>query len=100
MNFYNQFSFLKKNKWKLRKFFLIMKLSTVILLIATLQIMATGYAQNVSLNLNLNKMPLREVFKEIERQSELSFIFSDDVSALRHEKYLTYNCFDFLQSNL
>ena len=91
MNFNNQFSFLKKNNWKLRKFFLIMKLSTVILLIATLQIMATGYAQNVSLNLNLNKMPLREVFKEIERQSELSFIFSDDVSSLNNEVSVNFH---------
>ena len=62
-----------------------MKLSVVFLMIATMQIMATGYAQNVSLNLNMDKSTMREVFKEIERQTELSFIFSDDVSTLNNE---------------
>ncbi len=84
MNIINQLTFLKGNERK-NKIFIIMKLSGILLFIATLQIMAVGYSQTVSLNLNMNKTPLREVFKEIERQSELSFIFSDDISSLNEE---------------
>ena len=62
-----------------------MKLSTVLLVIATLQIMATGYSQPLSLNLNMDKTSVRELLKEIERQTELSFIFSDDISSLDNE---------------
>jgi len=84
-NIINQTSFPKKNKGKQHKIFIIMKLSAVFLLIATMQSMATGYGQNVSLNLNMEKTSMREVFKEIERQTELSFIFSDDVATLNEE---------------
>jgi len=85
MNINKQKSFPEKNNRKQSKFFRIMKLSVVFLMIATMQSMATGYAQNVSLNLNMNKTSIREVFREIEQQTELSFIFSDDVSSLNNE---------------
>ncbi|MDR2148430.1 MAG: SusC/RagA family TonB-linked outer membrane protein [Tannerella sp.] len=62
-----------------------MNLSWVFLLAATLQVTAVGYAQTLSLNLNMDNAPMRDVFKEIERQTELSFIFSDDVSSLNDE---------------
>ena len=81
MYFFNQKTFLKKSN----KIFKIMKLSTVILMITAMQIMATGYAQTVSLNLNMDNTSIRDVFREIERQTELSFIFSDDISSLSKE---------------
>ena len=71
-----------RKKERNHQIFTIMKLSAVFLLIATLQVAATGYAQNVTLDLKMENTPMREVFKEIERKSELSFIFSDDVSTL------------------
>jgi len=85
MNKDKQTSFPKKKEGKHNKVLKIMKLSAVFLMIATLQIMATGYAQNISVNLNMDKTPMRELFKEIERQTELSFIFSDDISSLNDE---------------
>ncbi|MDR3061654.1 MAG: TonB-dependent receptor [Dysgonamonadaceae bacterium] len=65
-----------------KKVYTIMKLSGILLFIATFQGLANGYSQTVSLNLRLNNVPMREVFKEIENQSELSFLFSDDLSDL------------------
>ena len=59
-----------------------MKLSFLLLFIATLQAMATGHSQTVSLDLNMNNTSMRDVFREIERKTDLSFIFSDDVSSL------------------
>ena len=51
-----------------------------------LLIMATGgYAQTLSLNLSMDNTSVRELLKEIERQTELSFIFSDDISSLDNE---------------
>ena len=66
-----------------------MKLSTIFFVIAFLQIMEKGYSQTISLNLNKDKMSVRELLKEIERQTELSFIFSDDISSLNNEVSLT-----------
>ena len=85
MNIINQLTFLNKCEREKQKFLKIMKLSAVFLFIATLQIMATGYAQTVSLNLNMDKTSIGDVFREIERQTELSFIFSDDISSLNKE---------------
>ena len=89
MYFFKQSNFFKEKKEGKQKIFTIMKLSTLFLLIATLQIMATGYAQTVSLNLNMDHTPVRELLKEIERQTELSFIFSDDISSLNNEVSIT-----------
>ncbi len=66
---------------EVKKFVTIMKLSGL-LLIMSLNIMATGYSQTTSLNLNVNNASIRNVFKEIESQSEFSFFFSDDMSEL------------------
>ena len=85
MNNINQITFHQKLEREKQKFLIIMKLSAVFLFIATLQIMATGYAQTVSLNLNMDNTSIRDVFREIERQTELSFIFSDDISSLNKE---------------
>lgn len=58
-----------------------MKLSGL-LLILSLNAMAVSYSQTTSLNLSINKSSIRDVFKEIESQSEFSFFFSDDMSDL------------------
>ena len=89
MYFYKQSFFLKEKKEGKQKIFTIMKLSTVILVIASLQIMATGYSQTVPLNFNGDPMSVRELLKEIKRQTELSFMFSDDISSLNNEVSIT-----------
>ena len=89
MYYFKQLAFLKEKKEGKHKIYSIMKLSTLFLVISTLQIMATGYAQTVSLSLNMDKTSVRELLKEIERQTELSFIFSDDISSLNNEVSIT-----------
>jgi len=65
----------------------IIKISAIFIfiLVASLRVMATGYAQTVSLDLKIDRAQLRDVFREIERRTELSFLFSDDNSALKTE---------------
>jgi TonB-linked SusC/RagA family outer membrane protein len=60
-----------------------MKLSVIFVFVAALHVTAAGYSQN--LNLKMKNVILRDVFKEIEQQSELSFLFSDELSALNEE---------------
>jgi TonB-linked SusC/RagA family outer membrane protein len=54
-----------------------MKLSTVLLLIATLQVLATGvYSQDTDLSLNLGETSVGKLLTEIENQSEFYFLFN------------------------
>lgn len=57
---------------------LIMKLAILLLLIGTLQTTASVYSQNTRLNLSLNDKTIKEVFREIEQQSEFRFLYNDD----------------------
>ena len=55
----------------------IMKLTTILLLIATLQVFATGvYSQHTELTLNLGESSVGQVLTEIENQSEFYFLFN------------------------
>lgn len=63
----------------------IMKVVTVILLAACLQVSAKGYTQNISLR--VQNEPLREVFSKIQSQSGYTFFYSDGV--LRNAKLVT-----------
>ena len=61
----------------LLKFLRIMKLTTFIFLIGTIQVFATGsYAQDTDLTLNLGETNVGEVLSEIENQSEFYFLFN------------------------
>lgn len=67
--------------WKeYKKILTIMKLCGILLFIASFNVVAAGYSQTVSVS--MNNVSMREVFKEIENQSELSFLFSDDMADL------------------
>lgn len=57
------------------KTFLIMKLTTILLLIAFMQVQATGLGQRISLN--ENNAPLKKVLREIKRQSGYTFFYED-----------------------
>ena len=55
----------------------IMKLTTILLLLATLQVFATGvYSQQTDLTLNLSETSVGQVLTEIENQSEFYFLFN------------------------
>lgn len=63
--------------YHLLKLFRIMKLTTILLLIATLQIFAGGtYAQDTDLTVNLGDTQVGQVLTEIESQSEYNFLFN------------------------
>jgi|GEM_PF-4579287 len=55
----------------------ILKLSGVFLLATCLQVSARSYAQNISLN--LKRASLEKVFREIEKQSPYSFVYTKDL---------------------
>ena len=54
-----------------------MKLTAIILLATSLQIHASGYAQNVSLS--EKNAPLEKIFQEIKKQTGYSFLYSSEV---------------------
>jgi len=63
------------HKKDLRKLLLIMKIFSILIFGACMQLSATGFGQ--SINLNLKDAPLKKVFREIEKQSEYSFVYSN-----------------------
>jgi len=61
---------------KRRKIFLVMNLTAIILLSATLTVSAKGYAQKITLN--LKDAPLKTVFVKINKQTGFNFLYSDE----------------------
>lgn len=59
----------------IRKFWLIMRLTTVILIAAMMQVSAAGFAQRISLS--RTNTPLKEIIRELRKQSGYNFIASD-----------------------
>ncbi len=53
-----------------------MKLTTVFIIAACLQVSASGYSQKVTLN--QNNAPLQKVFEEIRRQTGFQFFYADE----------------------
>ena len=67
----------------------IMKLTCFILFTFMLQISATTYSQNTKLDVFLENVLVKDVFKTIESQSEFRFFYSDDLSFIN--KKVTLN---------
>ena len=63
---------------KLKKLFLIMKLTTVLLLVFTMHLSATVYSQTTKFSMDFKGKTVREVFNIIENQSRFRFFFNDD----------------------
>ncbi|MGN6494360.1 MAG: TonB-dependent receptor [Agriterribacter sp.] len=66
-----------RNMPLLLKTLLYMKLTGILLLTACLQVHANGYAQKI--NIHVKQASLQKVFKEIKKQTEYLFFYSDDV---------------------
>ncbi|MDP4209407.1 MAG: TonB-dependent receptor [Bacteroidota bacterium] len=60
------------------KILLTMKLTTVLVLISTLQLSATTFSQEAKLTLNIKNGTLASLFKEIEKQSSYSLFYKDN----------------------
>jgi TonB-linked SusC/RagA family outer membrane protein len=65
-------------KRTITNYLLIMKLAIILLFIGTLQITASVYSQSTSLNISSSDKTIKEVFREIEQQSEFHFLYNDD----------------------
>jgi TonB-dependent starch-binding outer membrane protein SusC len=75
------FSFLLRGK-HLKRLELIMKLSFLISLLAVLNVTASVFSQNKKISINADNVQLRELFREIEKNSEYAFFFSDSYAEL------------------
>ena len=69
--------FFTKNKNAL-KILMVMKLSTFLLLVSVLSVTASGYSQQARLDVSLKDATIKELFNEIEKQSEFNFFYKDD----------------------
>lgn len=56
-------------------------MALIIISVSVLQVSANVYSQT-NVNLSVKDKPIREVLKSIERQSEVRFLFSDDLLAI------------------
>ncbi|MFT4155093.1 SusC/RagA family TonB-linked outer membrane protein [Parafilimonas sp.] len=75
MNFYSSGSAVRERQGGITKILLVMKLTTLISLIACIQVSAAGFGQNITLN--ENKASLREVFNQIKKQSDYIFFYEE-----------------------
>jgi TonB-linked SusC/RagA family outer membrane protein len=72
------FSYCKgHNSFGLKKTFLIMKLTTLLLFINFLQISAAGFSQTGRFNLQLDNVTIKEALNHIENQSQFKFVYRD-----------------------
>ena len=78
-----------------RKLLLIMRLSFVIILSSLIQVSASTYSQSTKLNIKLENASIKDLFKDIKKQSEFTFVYNvDDIEDLKK-----INC-DFSQSTV
>lgn len=57
----------------------IMKHTCFMLILFVFQSAASSYAQSTKINLNIKKSTLKQVFKEIESQTEFTFFYNDEL---------------------
>ncbi len=71
------------NKGKLpKRLMLTMKLSVIFSLVAILNVSASVYSQNKKLSIQVENIQLRDLFREIENNSEYAFFFNDRYAEL------------------
>lgn len=64
----------------LKKGLIAMKITLLLILISTLNLLATGtYSQTARVSLKLNQTSIKQVLKEIERSSEFYFLYNNDL---------------------
>ena len=72
------------------KFFVVMRMTAILLTVVCLQVSAGGYSQKVSLS--VKKQSLEAVFKEIKSQT--GFVFWYKLDMLKHANKVTISVFD------
>lgn len=64
------------------KFLLIMKLTVILSCVLSFNVFASVYSQTTRFNIELREKSVKEVFKNIEGQSEFRFFYNSDFTAL------------------
>jgi hypothetical protein len=64
------------------KTYLTMKLILFFISISLLNASGSIYSQNVTFNLSVNEMTVKEVIRDIEKQSNYRFLYNDDFAGL------------------
>ncbi|MEN6454533.1 MAG: TonB-dependent receptor [Prolixibacteraceae bacterium] len=67
----------KKTVAPLGKILKMMKVLTLIMLVAVVHVSAITYSQNTRLNLNVNNISIKEILTQLEEQTEFRFLYSD-----------------------
>jgi TonB-linked SusC/RagA family outer membrane protein len=75
----------------LKKYFLIMKLTTLLCLLYLLPISASVYSQNNTLSLDIQNKTVKEVFEQLEQQSQFRFFYNDNFTDLNKVVSLNVN---------
>lgn len=68
-----------------KKMFLVMRLSVLLLLASVLSAAGSSYSQNTKFSLRLNNATIKQVFTEIEQNSEYIIVYSDDILDVSEE---------------
>jgi len=66
-----------RNGW-LKKYFLIMRLTSLLILILTLQLSASVWSQTTTMSVKLKNSTLQELFVQIEKSSNYRFFYNND----------------------
>lgn len=65
-------------KERLKKYFLIMRLTSLLTLILTLQLSASVWSQNTTMSVKLKNSTLQELFVQIEKSTNYRFFYNND----------------------
>lgn len=66
--------------WRFKKLLLIMKLTTLLMLVFVMQVSASVLAQTQKFDLSIKDITVKEVLKTIELQSDYRFFYNDELS--------------------
>ena len=70
---------------KFKKLYLIMRLSFIMLLVSSLSVIGNSYSQSTKFSFQLSNATVKDVFQEIERNSEFIIVYSDDMIDVTRE---------------
>lgn len=70
---------------RFKKLFLIMRLSFIMLLVSSLTVVANSYSQSTKFSFKLSNATIKDVFQEIESNSEFIIVYSDDMIDVNRE---------------
>ena len=79
------------NIYKRTQIFRVMKIGLILLIVSMGTIYASAYSQNRDITLEAKNISLKEVIKQIERQSDYTFFYNEDYVDLSQVVSLTAN---------